>query len=382
MINAVRVLAFLAGAAIVVATGASAVKTVVVPRAEHSLLQRWVFVALRKPFDWCVDRAATWESADRMMARFAPFAMVLLPGVWVACVLIGFAGIHWAIEADGWDRAFEVSGSSLLTLGFAFDHGSGSVAATFVEAAIGLGLIALLISFLPTIYQQFSRREVLVSQLAARAGTPPTPLALFRRAKTIGWIDEIEGFWVDWERWFAEVEESHTSYMALPFFRSPNPKRSWITATGAVLDSAALRASTIDKPRSWRAELCLRAGYLTLRRIADTYDVPYDDDPAPTDPISVTRGEYDAVVDELVAMGVRVKPDRDQAWRDFAGWRVNYDTVLLSLCSLLMAPYAPWSSDRGLTHRVHLLSGGPSIFGTRWARRRAVPSPGALRTVE
>jgi hypothetical protein len=149
-----------------------------------------------------------------------------------------------------------------------------------------------------------------------------------------------------------------------------------------VLDSAALRASTIDKPRSWRAELCLRAGYLTLRRIADTYDVPYDDDPAPTDPISVTRGEYDAVVDELVAMGVRVKPDRDQAWRDFAGWRVNFDTVLLSLCSLLMAPYAPWSSDRGLTHRVHLLSGGPSIFGTRWARRRAVPSPGALRTVE
>ena len=114
MINAVRVLAFLAGAAIVVATGASAVKTVVVPRAEHSLLQRWVFVALRTPFDWCVDRAATWESADRMMARFAPFAMILLPGVWVACVLIGFAGIHWAIETDGWDRRRAVPSPNAL----------------------------------------------------------------------------------------------------------------------------------------------------------------------------------------------------------------------------------------------------------------------------
>ncbi|HZA75153.1 MAG TPA: hypothetical protein VE623_02055 [Acidimicrobiales bacterium] len=364
MITVARVLTFLAGAAVVGATLASAVKTVVVPRAESSLLQRWVFVTLRKPFDWRIDRAGDWEAADRIMARFAPFALILLPGVWVACVLVGFAGIHWAMEADGWDRAFEVSGSSLLTLGFAFDHGRASVVATFVEATIGLGLIALLISFLPTIYQQFSRREVLVSHLAARGGTPPTPLALFRRAKQIGWIDELEGFWTDWEHWFAEVEESHTSYMALPFFRSPNPARSWVTAAGAVLDSAALRASTMDKPRSWRAELCLRSGYLALRRIADNYDVAYDDDPAPTDPISITRDEYDQVVEDLAALGVPIRPDRDQAWRDFAGWRVNYDTVLLALCGLLMAPYAPWSSDRGLPYRVRLVV----------SRRRRLPA--------
>jgi hypothetical protein len=376
VLNAARVIAFLAGTAIVVATAASAVKTVVVPRAETSLLQRWVFVTLRKPFDWRVSRAKDWESADRIMARFGPFAMILLPGVWVACVLVGFACIHWAIEVEGWNTAFEVSGSSLLTLGFAFDHAGASVAATFVEAAIGLGLIALLISFLPTIYQQFSRREVLVSQLAGRAGTPPTPVALYRRAKSIGWIDDLEGFWLDWERWFNEVEESHSAYMALPFFRSPHPQRSWITAAGAVLDSAALRASTLDKPRSWRAELCLRAGYLMLRRVADTYDVLHDSDPAPTDPISITREEYDAVVDELVAVGVHIKADRDQAWRDFAGWRVNYDTVLLALAGLLMAPYAPWSSDRGLTYRVRLLA-------TRRAGRsdRATgPGARALRT--
>jgi hypothetical protein len=245
----------------------------------------------------------------------------------------------------------------LLTLGFASDHDGPTVAVTFVEATIGLGLVALLISFLPSIYQQFSRREVLVSQLDTRAGTPPTPVALFRRAKRIGWVNQLDDFWLQWERWFAEIDESHTSYLALPFFRSPQPDRSWITAAGAVLDSASIHLSTVDKPRSWQAQICIRAGYLALRNIASSFEVPFDPDPRPTDPISVTRDEYDAVVAELAEFGVPVKPDRDQAWRDFAGWRVNYDVPLLSLCGLVMAPQAPWSSDRSVNYRVRLVSG-------------------------
>jgi hypothetical protein len=204
-------------------------------------------------------------------------------------------------------------------------------------------------------YQLFSRREVLVSQLDVRAGTPPRPVALFQRAKRIGWIEELDDFWLEWERWFTEVEESHTSYLALPFFRSPHHGRSWITAAGAVLDSAALRASAIDLPRSWQAQLCLRAGYLALRRIADAYGIAFNPNPAPTDQISITRDEYDDVLAQLAELGVPLKSDRDQAWRDFAGWRVNYDTVLLSLCGLLMAPLSPWSSDRRIDYRVHIL---------------------------
>ena len=233
------------------------------------------------------------------MSRFAPFALLTLPLVWVAIVLLGFMPIYWALGVDLPRDAFEQSGSSLLTLGFAVDHHGPVVAAMFVEATIGLGLVALLISFLPTMYQQFSRREVLVSQLDVRAGTPPTPVALFRRAKRIGWIQELDDFWLDWERWFTEVEESHTSYLALPFFRSPHPGRSWITAAGAVLDSAALRAVAIDLPRSWQAQLCLRAGYLALRHIAEPYGIPFDPDPSPTDPISITRDEFDQVLAEL-----------------------------------------------------------------------------------
>jgi hypothetical protein len=355
MVAVARVLAFLAGAAIVTGTLASAVKTVVVPRAEPVLLSRWVFVSLRMPFDMRVRRAPTWEAADRIMSRFAPFALLTLPLVWLAAVLLGFMPIYWALGLD-WPRdAFEQSGSSLLTLGFAVDHHEPVIAATFVEATLGLGLVALLISFLPTMYQMFSRREVLVSQLDVRAGTPPTPLALFRRAKRIGWIEELDDFWLEWERWFTEVEESHTSYLSLPFFRSPHPERSWITAAGGVLDSASLRASAIDLPRSWQAQLCLRAGYLALRRIAAPYGIQFDPDPAPTDPISITRDEFDQVLAELADVGVPLRSDRDQAWRDFAGWRVNYDAALLALAGLVMAPFSPWSSDRGINYRVRLV---------------------------
>jgi len=93
----------------------------------------------------------------------------------------------------------------------------------------------------------------------------------------------------------------------------------------------------------------LRAGYLSLRRIADYFAIPYDKSPSPTDPISVARDEYDDAYDRLEAAGIALKPDRDQAWRDFAGWRVNYDTVLITLAALVVAPTAPWSSDRSVT---------------------------------
>ncbi len=355
MVAVARVLAFLAGSAIVLATLASAVKTVVVPRAEPVMLSRWVFVALRKPFDTAVRRAPTWERADRIMSRFAPFALLTLPIVWLAVVLAGFVPIYWALGVRWPREAFEQSGSALLTLGFAVDHHAPVIFAMFVEAILGLGLVALLISFLPTMYQLFSRREVLVSQLDVRAGTPPTPANLFRRAQRIGWMDELDGFWLEWERWFTEVEESHTSYLALSFFRSPHHGRSWITAAGGVLDSAALRMSAVDLPRSWQAQLCVRAGYLALRRIAAAYGIRFDPDPAPTDPIAITRDEFDQVLAELAEADVPLKPDTDQAWRDFAGWRVNYDTPLLALSGLLMAPVSPWSSDRGINYRVRVV---------------------------
>jgi hypothetical protein len=130
------------------------------------------------------------------------------------------------------------------------------------------------------------------------------------------------------------------------FFRSPHAERSWITAAGCVLDTAAIVYSVVDLPVDARGPVMMRSGFMCLRRIADFFGIDYEVDPAPDAPISVTRAEFDQLCDELAAGGVPLRADRDQAWASFAGWRVNYDTVLLRLCSLVMAPPARWSSDR------------------------------------
>lgn len=343
---AARVLAFLTGGGMALGVLGSALRTVVVPRAEPSLLTRAVFRGTRSIFDVRVRRADGWEEADGIMARYAPAALIVMPGVWVGLMVIAFTPMFWALGSDFPGEAFTRSGSSLLTLGFAVSQDLPTTALAFVAATVGLGLVALLISYLPSIYSQFSRREVLVGQLDTRAGTPPSAEELLLRAFRIGWLEQLDDLWAEWDRWFVEVEESHSSNAALPFFRSQHPERSWLTAAGCVLDTAALRASVLDLPRTYHAELCLRSGYLALRHIADAFDIEYDHDPRPDDPIAITRDEFDRLCARLDDAGVPLRADLDQGWRDFAGWRVNYDTVLLRLSGLVVPPLASWSSDR------------------------------------
>ncbi len=215
--------------------------------------------------------------------------------------------------------ALETSGSSLFTLGFVHPHGLGSAFIAFSEAAIGLGLLAVLIAYLPTIYSSFSRRETMVTELSVRAGTPPTPWRFLELAHRAGYLDQLDPVWQEWMRWFAELSETHTSLAALPFFRSPNPNRSWITSAGTVLDSAALRLSALDMPFTPGAGLCIRSGFLALREIASFFAFEHDPDPNPDDPISIAREEFDDVCDKLAAAGVPIRADRDAAWRDVRG---------------------------------------------------------------
>jgi hypothetical protein len=213
-------------------------------------------------------------------------------------------------------------------------------------------------------YGAFSQREAAVTGLETRAGSPPSPLELFTRLHRIYGMDHLGTMWDTWQSWFEVVEETHTALLPLVFYRSPQPDRNWVTAAGAVLDTAALASSTLDRPRDPDAELCIRAGYLCLQRIARLFAIPLNLDPAPTDPISVTRDEYNMMYNDLAEVGIPLKPDRDQAWRDFAGWRVNYDAVLVALTVLVAAPPAPWSSDRVSSRRT--------LFDTLYGRARAV----------
>lgn len=348
---AVRVLVFVAGLAVVLFTMGEALKTVVVPRAVSSVVARAVFVNTRRLFDACIPRSADFAVHDRVLAYYAPVSLVLLPGAWVLLVVSGYTLMFWAIGTGTLASAFTESGSSMLTLGFVPPSGTGEVLLAFTEATIGLGLVALLISYLPSIYGAFSRREQLVGQLEVRAGLPPSPAELLTRYQRIGWLDQIDAeLFPKWEQWFMDVEESHTSLPALVDFRSPQPERSWITAAGCILDTAALVDSTLDRPRRGAAPILLRTGFFALRRIADAFGITHPTDVGPGTTISVSRREYDLVCVELVAAGVPLKRDRDQAWRDFVGWRANYDTVLVALAARVMAPPGKWSSDRGTPH--------------------------------
>ncbi|MFN8492803.1 MAG: hypothetical protein U0350_34690 [Caldilineaceae bacterium] len=341
-----RIPVFLVGLIIIWHTIESAVVTFVLPRNSRHWITTTLFLIVRRFFDFRTRRMRTYLERDRIMALYAPVSLLLLVPAWMALLMIGFACLYWATGMNGIDRDFLLSGSSLLTLGFAASDTPFQTLLVFSEALSGLILIALLISYLPTMYSAFSRREVAVSQLAVRAGTPPSAVEFIVRTSRIGGLHNMHDFWVQWETWFAEVAESHTSLAALVFFRSPDPQQSWITAAGAVLDTAALLTAAVDVPRMAQRELCIRSGYLCLRRIADFFGVQYNPMPRfPVEPISITRAEFDAVCQQLTEREVPLKADLDKAWQDYAGWRVNYDKVLLALCSLTMAPDAPWSTD-------------------------------------
>jgi hypothetical protein len=342
---------FAAGVLVLLVVVDSALRTFVLPRGAAPILTRVVFVGLRNVFETLARTRRTYDGRDRVMALYAPIGLLVLPLTWMVLVIGAFTAMFHAFGVSGFERAFEMSGSSLYTLGFVRPPDLATTTLAFVEAAIGLALLAPLIAYLPTIYGAFSRREVLVAMLAARSTEPPTGVSVLVRSQEMERFHLLGDLWEPWQLWFAELEETHTSLGVLSFFRSPRAHRSWITSCGAVLDAASLRLAVVDLPFDPQAGLCVRSGRFALNAVAEYFHLAYSSDPAPTDPISISRAEFDEACETLAAAGIPIHADRDQAWRDFAGWRVNYDQPLLGLAGLLMAPYAPWSSDRSLRAR-------------------------------
>ena len=337
-----RIITGLGGIILVITTLSAAMRSFVLPRNEVVRMNVWAFVAIRKVFDGAARLANSYEQRDRIMAHYAPVALVALPVFWEALVSLGYTSLYWALGEGRWRHCFELSGSSLLTLGNARTHHLGITMLSYSEATLGLLLLTLLISYLPTIYQAFSRREVTVALLELRAGTPPTAACLLAWLNHDGSVQNDDVQWAEWERWFVEIEESHTSLPILSFFRSPQPGRSWVTSGGLILDTAALLFAAVDGPQPRQAQITFKAGCLALNRVYRFFDTKTSAEPTSLPPGDEKpdpgRLEFDQACQLLADKGLKIYEDRAAAWQQYRELRGRYVGAVQFLSHLLMAP--------------------------------------------
>src|SRR5689334_22569692 len=230
----------------------------------------------------------------------------------------------------------------------------GNAQNVFADLAAFTALVAvtLQIAYLPTLYSEFNQRENEVSLLNARAGVPSWgPELLARTHYALGsgasTIDTLPDLYAQWERWAAEVAESHTTYLPLVRFRSPRPLSSWVTALLAVLDSAALFLALSPKAApTVPARLCLRAGFQCFNQVAAAMGIQVPAEASMPVAISLTYEEFLGAIDRLRQVDFPIERDPAEAWPDFVGWRANYERAAFAVASDLDDMPALWSGPR------------------------------------
>jgi hypothetical protein len=381
----VHLLAVLVGTVLVMSVLVSALETVVLPRDGFTRLTRFVFAVADRIL---IHRWRNRARQDNLRALYAPVALVSLPLVWMLSVTFGFSFVYWGASHDTAQRSFEISGSSLFTLGFAEPEGTARIWLTFVEATIGLGLVALLISYLPTIYAAHHEREKGISVLRPFAGTPPSPVDLLANLQRLGTLDNPE-LWRTSASWLLELDQTHTAFPALCYFPEGSADQSWVASVGSMLDAAALLLSASDFSTEEHATeeskgplMALAYGMPTLVRIGRSAGLPMPppsllmelmarvSEPVPD--ISIRRDEYLAALDRLHPLLSVPDSERDNCWGRFAWIRSGYDQGLRGLAGLTLAPPAPWTTDRpARVGRPRLLLSRPIIVD--WS----TPDPGS-----
>ena len=332
----------LVGGALVLASLSSAFRTVVMPRAAFDPVTRAIFLGFRSFMVGIAKRTRRLDH-EVVLGAHAPLGLLTMALAWAVGIILGFSLLFAGTGDISFGRAMVLAGSSFTTLGFVTPAAPAHEALSVAAAVLGLFIVALLISYLPTIYGLFSRREVVVADVSIKSGGtahgPDLVLHLTRVADTTR-LDEM---WVDWGHWLITLGETHTSEPSLNFYRSPRVHRSWLNAATAILDAAALRNTTVAAPFSIRAEMTYRSGVESLANIAHFFFVrPESDEEHYT---LLTRDDFDAEVERLAADGVPIVEDLDEAWKEFAALREAYEPFLLGLAELILPPAAPWSTD-------------------------------------
>jgi hypothetical protein len=344
--TSMRVLAGIVGALGLVGTLSSVLRTLIVPRGAPSHLVNGIWLTLRTVLRAAARVLPTYEARDHLLAWLAPLMLVTTLVAWIASLLVAYGLLMYALGGLGLVAALREAGSSLLTLGYASGARTHLQVLDFCAAASGPVVVALEISYLPTLYSAYNRRETEVTLLQSRAGEPAWGPELLARQALAGTTATLPQLYEGWERLAADIGESHANYPVLLTFRSPNPYRSWIVGMITVTDAAALHLALCPSTAPPQARLVLRMAFTALRDIARVVRIPHDADPRPGAEIAVTYAEFERAVEWIAAAGFAVERTAEQAWPQFRGWRVNYESIAYELARRIDAVPALWTGPR------------------------------------
>ena len=287
-----------------------------------------------------VGRRHPGTRRENYLSVFAPLSLLLLLALWVAGIVVGFAMIMWGLGvpfayqgAAAFGTCLYVSATTFVTLGLGdvTPVAGGGRALIAVEAAAGFAFLALTISYLPVLYQAFSRREVNISMLDQWAGSPPSGVELLRRAAEHGALDSVDALLGDWERWSADLLESHLSYPVLAYFRSQHEHQSWLAALTAVLDASALVLSGVGGVSQWQARRTFAIARHAVVDLAQVFLVT----PGPGDGGRVQDGDSATICRMLTTVGLKLEP---AAADRFSAFRAMYEPYVLPLSRRLEMP--------------------------------------------
>jgi hypothetical protein len=287
---------------------------------------------------------------------FGPLSLIVLLTLWAACLIAGFGLIQWALRGGvaapepvpTLGSCLYFSGVTFFTLGYGdvAPRSSASRAVAVGEAGIGFGFLAIVIGYLPVLYQAFSRREAGITLLDSRAGSPPAAGELLGRYARAGDMPALVRFLADWEVWQSQLLESHLSYAPLSYYRSQHDQESWLSAMAAVLDTCALIMAGAsarepwNRPLAWQAELT----YAMARHTAVDLTLVLGLQPASGGADRLRPAESDRLRDGLVAAGMAVHPD---LVRRLAALRAEYEPFVGALAEHLVVALPPWVRAAG-----------------------------------
>jgi hypothetical protein len=285
------------------------------------------------------------RSFDNVLGLFAPAVTLGLLAAWLIGLILGYGLILYALRDElrpvppDLGSALYFAASSVLTLGFVDIVADGSAARLIVTVAAitGLGTVALVVTFLFSLYGSYQRREIQVVALQAAAGAPPSAVALLESYAHLGLVGRLPDLFLDWQRWGAEVLDSHVAYPLLGYFRSSHDDLSWISAVGTMLDAASLVLTTIEDVPRGEAKLFKRVG---THLVEDIHNLGFRDGEIS----ALDRADFDAACDRLEEAGYVLLP-RDETWPAFQAARATYALRLEGMARYWATPATSWLGD-------------------------------------